>query len=137
MEKIARRRPVNRTAALVTQPGPKGLQSDKVIAQTHSDDRLTTIPIPRTVEDLSGRVVGSLTVIGLAEPTASLSQQSGNHRLWVCRCVCGRYLTRRGKAIKNPNNTRDACDYCRQVQYLKRRSTFEQLGYNPDEEHEP
>lgn len=133
IEAVVTKRPVNRTAALVTQPGPKGLESSKRIAQAHSDDRLTTVPVPRSVRDLRGRTFGTLTAIGLAEPTASISKQQGNQRLWVCRCVCGRYLTRRAKAINNPNNTNDRCDPCRQVAYLRRRSTFNTLGYNPDE----
>ena len=133
MKEIARRVPIDRTAARVTQAGPKGLESAKTIAQTHSDTPLPTYRVPSGIKDLTGKAVGSLTVIGLAKPTETKQEQVGNHRLWVCRCVCGRYLTRRAKAINNPKNTQDCCDHCRHVLFLRRRATYQALGFNPDE----
>lgn len=133
MKRIATARPVDRTAARVTQSGPKGMESSKRIAQAHSQTPLPTVPIPRHIVDLRGRTFGTLTVVGLAVSTDTVQRQAGNHRLWVCRCVCGNYLTRRAKAINNPKNTIDACDRCRQVQFLRRRSEYQQLGFNPDE----
>lgn len=134
IQAIARRVPIDRTTARVVSVGPKGLDARKRITQAHSDVPLTTVAIPKSVRDLRGRTVGTLTVVGLAEPTKTQQKQQGNNRLWVCRCVCGHYLTRRGKAINNPSNQSDACDHCRYVQNLRRLSTFRELGHYPDEE---
>ena len=128
MEEIARRRPIDRTAAQVVSAGPRGLESSKRIARAHSDVPLPMIPMPRFVKDLRGRVIGSLTVIGLAVPTSSTRKKKGRERLWVCRCVCGYYTTRRAKAINSSVNGSDACDRCLQVMWLKQNSTWRQLG---------
>jgi hypothetical protein len=55
-------------------------------------------------EDLTGRLVGSLTVMGYAKHYP---------RSWVVRCGCGRYTTRTSRALRNPANAEDTCDACR------------------------
>lgn len=122
MKDIATRTPADSTAARVTSPGPKGLESGKRIAQVHSDVPLPMQQdVPPAVKDLRGRTVGKLTVIGLAKPTGRSTKQNGSGRLWVVRCSCGHYETRRAKAINNPKNADiDACDLCRHVTYLQR-----------------
>ena len=65
MEEIARRRPVDRTAARVTSIGPKGLDSGKVIAQVCSPTPLPLRPVPSDRTDLTGRTIGHLVVVGL------------------------------------------------------------------------
>lgn len=128
MKDIARRRPVDRTAARVTAEGPKGYESSKRILTDFSEAPLPMRKIPRDAPKLVGVVCGWLTVIGMAQ------KRSSNGALWVCRCVCGYYTTRRSESIRNPRNAAvDRCDRCREVQFLKRRSLRQQLGYNPDE----
>lgn len=113
--------PVDATAARVASVGPSYVPQKK-IASVVSDVPLPTRRVDRSVrENLTGYRRGSLTVIGLSRDTAGV---------WVCRCVCGHYVTRRAKSIKNPANTIDACEFCRHVQYLRRASTFRTTGQN-------
>lgn len=63
----------------------------------------TKLP-PADGEDLTGRQVGELTVVGYARHYP---------RSWVVRCGCGVYTTRSSKAIRNPANSGDKCDHCR------------------------
>ena len=120
-----RRSPVNRAAARITQPGPQGL-ADKA----RSEAVIPWRPFTGGGVDLTGRTVGSLTVVGIAGGV----RRKDSMRSWVCRCVCGRYQTRHARAINNPRNANDCCDHCRHVQYLRRRATYLALGFNPDEE---
>lgn len=120
MEEIAKRRPVDRTAALVTQPGPRGLDSAKRIACVFSPTPLPTRPVPRGAVNLTGQRCGQLTVIGLARDI---------RHLWVCRCVCGYYVTRKAKAIKNTRNQDiDRCERCRELAWLKRQDARRSTG---------
>lgn len=57
-----------------------------------------------TVEDLTGRRVGALTVVG---KLALVKKR------WAVRCNCGIYEARSSKAILNPNNAFDCCFRCR------------------------
>lgn len=129
-EVIATGRPIDRTAALVLNRGPKGLESAKRITQIVSPTALRWCGLThehrRTgVPDLTGMTVGNLTVMGLWR-----DQQDGkNGLLWVCRCVCGWYVTRKAKAIRNPKNAGDCCERCRQVVFLKRQSLLRDLGF--------
>lgn len=60
--------------------------------------------------DLSGAKVGDLTVLGMRKFKGG----------WVCRCVCGIYTVRKGRAIKNPSNDWDSCIECRKKRYEKK-----------------
>jgi hypothetical protein len=117
--KIATSVPINRTAARVVQRGPKGYESGKRILTDCSPVPLPTKPVPRKPQllDLTGRVVGHLTVVGAGV------KRSSNGMLWVCRCVCGYYTTRRTGSLLNPANDADRCDRCREVAYLKRKAS--------------
>lgn len=48
--------------------------------------------------DFTGHRVGRLTVLGMARD--SLDPKGNKGSLWVCRCVCGRYVGRRSKGLK-------------------------------------
>jgi hypothetical protein len=129
-EAVATLRPVNRTAALVTQRGPKGVELENTIAQVHSDVALPMRPFTGepNLPNLTGHVFGTLTVMGLwAHKT-----EAGALR-WVCRCRCGSYLTRSTKAIRNPQNARDACDKCRHLAYLKKATQWRATGIDGDQ----
>jgi hypothetical protein len=132
MKEIARRRPIDRTAARVTSAGPKGYESSKQILQVCSPTALPLRPFPRrapsSCRNLAGIVRGRLTVIGL------WAENPSHHALWVCRCVCGYYVTRRARALTNPRNDKDRCDRCRELVYLRRTSQYIATGQNFDEE---
>jgi hypothetical protein len=125
MEEIAKRRPVNVTAARVTQPGPRGLDIGKR-GEVLSPTPLPMRPVPAQIPDMTGQRCGRLTVIGLAVQRA----QRGKSR-WVCRCVCGYYALRSTKAITNPDNqVHERCERCRQVANLQRETERRRLGLN-------
>lgn len=115
-------RPVNRLAAEVTGKGVH-YEPQKKIAQQHWEIQPPTIPTPRNIRDLSGIRFGRFTVLGL---------YSGGGGLWVVRCVCGDFETRRSRAINNPRNTRDRCDKCSHLRHLQRHDEFLRKGKNDE-----
>lgn len=136
MKEIARRRPVDGVAARVTSAGPKGYESSKVILQTCQPEPPAMRDIPAGVPNLIGCTNGLLTVIGLSVRKGGAA---GNTSRWVCRCACGYYTERTSKAVRywsraSSGDFTDRCDRCRQVFYLRRRSEYDQLGFNPDEQ---
>lgn len=138
MEEIARRRPVDATAARVTQPGPRGLEIGKR-GELCSPTPFPMRPVPTQTPDLTGRRCGQLTVVGLAVQQGG-SGTSGVRSRWVCRCVCGYYAMRKARAITNPDNqVHERCERCRQVANLQRETERRRLGLNrdPKENREP
>lgn len=123
MEEIARRNPIDRLAARVTQPGPGGLDLKKRPSSVHGSQPAPwpLRRVPNGPENLTGRTCGSLTVIGLSHVLSKSGGTGRNSPLrWCCRCVCGYYVLRSRKAIVNPANTLDACDRCLERQWLQR-----------------
>lgn len=57
--------------------------------------------------DLTGQVIGRLTVLGMALDDPRRGQKGA---LWVCRCACGKYVGQRTKSLKA--GSRDRCDDC-------------------------
>lgn len=103
--------PVNRTAKRVLGGGFT-YESSKKITQAHWSTPPKMCRPPLNTPQLIGVEFGRFTVIGwFAEGKKS----------WVVRCVCGNYETRKAKAIRNPNNTTDACQVCRHVMHLQHR----------------
>jgi hypothetical protein len=121
-DKIFAASPVDKVAGRVTAKG-EGFESKKRIVHTHSEVPLPMKPYavsrrrPGDV-DLTGVRFGRFTVLGVYDHPVDEGQDKG--RLWVVRCACGRYTTRRSKAVRNPNNSDDRCDECRQLAYLLR-----------------
>ena len=115
-------RPVNSTAARVVSRGVH-YDSSKKIVQRHWDVPPPVRPVPKdpSLQDLTGVKFGRFTVLGF--------YAEGNG-LWVVRCACGDYETRRTKSIKNPNNDQDRCENCRQLVELRRRAEFIATGKN-------
>ncbi|MGE0590903.1 MAG: hypothetical protein AB7G23_02985 [Vicinamibacterales bacterium] len=121
-------RPVDATAARVVGPG-EVYQSRKIGNGVDSDVPLPTRPIhasergQKAFVDLTGRRQGLLVVIG----------KSPLEGRWVARCACGMYTIRRSKALTNPANREiDRCERCRQVAFLRKDSTWRQIGFNVD-----
>jgi hypothetical protein len=115
MEEIAKRKPINRQASLVTSKGvsyelPRGffkVQSDNPIP--------IRVPPNKNFEDLTGHKFGDLTVMGLARDCL---------KRYVCRCCCGVYVLRTAKAVKNPKNTEDKCERCAHYDYQRKKGRF-------------
>lgn len=121
MEEIAKRRAIDRMAARVTQPGPKYAALKPLKGNPVNPDQDVPFEMsdpPCSLENLVGVRRGSLTVVGYATWRGT-SKSESPHR-WCCRCVCGRYTLRKGKALRNERNTTDACDRCRELHFLKR-----------------
>jgi len=98
----------------------------KKIQTADQEMPIATRPLPRHMlpkDDLTGRMVGLLSVLGMARDT--------NGR-WVVRCVCGIYSLRNAKAIKNSENTQDRCELCRYKAFLKRDDHFRRTGRDSD-----
>ena len=124
---ILTRRPVNRTAALVVSAGVQYAPNTKGNGHD-SENPIPTRPVSRyelsaeSFVDLTGWRIGRLTVVGIADLVGGKSMK------WVVRCDCGRYSTRKAKAIKNEQNTQDRCDHCRHLAYLKREDVWRRTG---------
>lgn len=117
-EKLMAARPLNATAAVVVSSYagmmPEGPQVPETRQHWRSPPPLKRVGRGR--EDLTGRVIGRLQVIGLL---GKLSPKAGSR--WLVRCRCGDYEARSAKAIKNPDNQGDACINCVHHEKLKRR----------------
>lgn len=86
-----------------------------------SDVPLPTRRTPASMTDLTGRRAGELTVQGLyAPPSAGKNARP----VWVVRCSCGWYETRRGEALAREDIPRDCshCDYTRKLRQQGRSS---------------
>lgn len=73
-------------------------------------------PVPPDSLNLTGRTVGKLRVVGMAV------ERAGGQARWVCRCACGYYVLRSAAALKNADNSGDACNPCRNAAFLRRRT---------------
>ena len=126
LQDIYARAPVNSTAARVTSEGYK-YKPCKVVVTNDSELPIATMPITEDFRknpsfvDLTGKVFGRFVVLGRARDYAG-------H--WVVKCRCGRYSTRRSKAINNPNNNGDRCAHCLHLAHLKRHSDWKTYGVN-------
>lgn len=58
--------------------------------------------VPKTVEDLTGKVFGRLTVLGFAGIYS-------NYTYWVCQCQCGNKVLRRAYELKKNQNASCGC----------------------------
>lgn len=103
--------PVNRLAARILKPGIN-YEPDKIIDQRHWDARPKTIPVSRSIKNVTGKKFGRFTVVGLY-----LRDKRGS--LWAVKCVCGSFETRRTRSVINPSNDKDRCDKCRHLAFLQ------------------
>ena len=129
MKSIYSLAPVNATAARVVSSG-QHYEPSKVITNLDTDLPIKTRPVTATLlkdpnfTDLTGIMFGRFTVIGL--------EANSNGGLWVVRCQCGRYATRRSKAIRNKNNIVDRCEHCRHLAHKKRNELWRRTGISKD-----
>lgn len=111
--------PINKEAAVARDGSGDQFNSIKRICQIHSRECLPTIPCPKNKKNLTGKKRDRLTVIGLYAGEDNPKAVESKGSLWVCKCVCGAYVTRRQHKLAKDTTTIDACDECRQLEYLK------------------
>ena len=121
------RLPVNKAAGRVLGGG-FNYEPNKKIVQQHWSAPPKIVPAPRNFEDLTGRKFGRFTVIGYL-PSTNTSKGS----LWLVRCVCGDYESRRTRSVRNPKNNNDCCENCRHLIHLKRTDEFLRTGKHKDD----
>lgn len=122
--------PANATAGRVMARGehwtpdaemPPGMQHWKAPPPTKA---FVANPVDPTDRNLTGSTVGRLKVVGVLDDKPG----TGRGVRWLCRCACGDYETRSGKAIKmalaglSPVGTVGfRCFYCTQWEIVKNR----------------
>ena len=119
--------PVNRSAARVIARGEHWDPKKKIETADSPNPLLYAAPDAAS-HVTAGHCFGSLVVLGRA--TDPLLKKGKGGSAYVCRCTCGYYTIRRAKAVLNPANDKDACDRCRQKQYLNRKDEYIQHGRN-------
>lgn len=117
-------RPINGTAARVMARG----ESFEFTENEYISDSCMPLPtreitpemlLNSSFTDLTGKVFGRFTVIGL-----SISRDSK----WVCRCVCGTYILRKVKGLKDGGAANSPCNQCYRLAVLKKREYFRRTG---------
>lgn len=109
---------VNRSAASVLSGG-EHYNSQRIVNQLHSEIPIITTDFPGPKEhDMTGVRFGRFVVTGYYKGKRSVSGKR-QYGLWVVRCDCGHYETRKTPSIKNPSNANDMCEYCREVENFK------------------
>ena len=122
--------PVNKQAAYVASGCAQWTRSG---GSWRGFGPLKTRPLPRDTPSLIGVVSGDLTCIGLSASHKSNSSASGRAiACWICRCSCGYYVLRTGRALRNASS-KDCCEVCHRLKRLKRQDYFNQNGVWPDE----
>jgi len=106
--------PIDKTASNVLRPSPVGdrFEGKKNIgkaAKLFWDFPKPHVTLNYNDENLTGIKFGRFTVTG----------KLANGK-WQVRCACSNYAERKAKAIKNPKNTCDCCEVCRELLFLRR-----------------
>jgi hypothetical protein len=107
--------PLNKTAGSVTSKG-QAYTPDFVSPRAHWDAPPPCMPVPRSALNITGFTCGRLTVIGLIGRGGTGARTAS----WLVRCVCGTYEARTSKAIRNPANAHDRCQFCGHTRRLQR-----------------
>ncbi len=125
MDDIHARVPVDMVAVRVVMFPGEHFEPKKRVTTNDSELPLFVGTITKSMRknkdftDLSGVKFGRFVVIGIARDYPGR---------WVVRCNCGKYTTRRKKAITNPENTQDRCEHCRHLAFLKRNELWRSSG---------
>lgn len=104
--------PLNATAGAVTSKGYE-YKPAVVVTETRWDGPPSMVRhvVDDLHPDLTGRVVGRLTVIG------KLAWRPNGDTMWVCRCACGIYVGRRSKSLKAGKGGQ--CNECNHTAHLR------------------
>jgi hypothetical protein len=117
-EALATAAPLNREASVVRDgSGDTWTQTIPEQMDHWTAPPLPLSPRPDNIEDLTGKVFGRLTVIRFH------GSREGKHArpVWLVRCLCGDYETRRHKTLQKAANPDDACLICTKAEQLRKR----------------
>lgn len=123
MHDIHARKPVDKTAALVTGRGFDYVADCRPNAGDSRNPLATKKDIPKNMPMLVGHKYGRMTVIGVA---------ADRKASWVVRCSCGTYTYRKTRAIRNQANDFDRCGECRHLAFIKKHNLFLATGISKD-----
>jgi len=118
--------PINKDAAVSRDGRGFSYEPDKKIACRHWENQPLLREPTGEDRDLIGFRWGRLIALGY------LAEDPG--KLWVVRCDCGRYETRRNKSLKRASPV-DCCQQCGHVAHLKRQSFRDRHGKWPPVEY--
>lgn len=111
--------PVNATVAGVTNSkGDTWEYRHKSGALRWEDAPPPTVPLPDNSKIKIGHQQGRVRVVG------AYARGGNNGTVWLVRCACGAYETRRSKSLLKTKAEEDMCACCNKVQQLKRRHKF-------------
>ena len=116
--------PIDSTAArVVSQKGEKwapSIQEDSTHYRSENGAPKLR-PVNRGDIDLTGLVVGRLTVLGLSAEVKSGNQRASKGARWAVKCSCGTYEHRTAKALKaaQADEKRALCTHCDYTEQMK------------------
>ena len=116
-------KPVNKLAAMVVSGGEHYEPKAKT-AVLHFENMPELPELPNTyslkvqLAAMIGKRQGRLVVVAWW----GSGKSTGKKAAWLCRCDCGEFTVRTGKAMKNPKNEGDRCYKCMDLVYLRRRN---------------
>jgi hypothetical protein len=115
--------PVDATAARVMQKGEHFHGRTKsTICTERLEAPSAYLPLPLSSEDLRGKRIGNLLVLGF------LGRNSGKRSVWQVRCVCGYYIRRTARALRDKSESELICNDCAYREKLRNG-----LRYDKDE----
>lgn len=123
--------PVNRSAALAVSGGGERYEPAVKTDSRYWDTPPPLPPLPENCQDLTGTTFGRLVVVGYY---GSGSGGGGKGSIWLVRCKCGAYETRRTKSIKKLGNGFHACHKCDYQKHLKRQQFFDRAKRWPTDD---
>lgn len=124
--------PVNKQAAWVVS---KGSQWQRSGGSWRGIGPLRTRPVPDDMPSMLGVLNGDLLCVGLSAHHAGKNRKGGA-AVWICRCVCGYYVTRSTRALRTTERgefDRLCCDVCYERVRLKKLQIFNETGLWPDQ----
>lgn len=112
-------RPINKTAALVVSGG-QSYNFKETSPIKDSPFPLPTRPLGQNEkEDLSGRKIGRLSVVG---------RSATDNGKWVCRCSCGTYILRKSKSLLAESGKTCPCHQCERLAVSKKSEYYRRTG---------
>jgi hypothetical protein len=122
--------PIDKKAALVTSDQKKmhywaNIKLNQQIFEFRPPTRKFCGP---KKHDLTGKRQGRLYIEGIFIGQPKKQNRTKGGSIWVVRCDCGKYEFRRTRSLKNPNNAKDCCQYCRKIYEMKRSYDYHVLG---------
>lgn len=147
--------PINRTAANVIKPGFHFEYEHKCKNKLFSENKIATRQCPKRAKDLTGMKKGWITVIGLyyeKKPDKNIKvylkedgkikvdikkgkrKEKEKSSIWVVRCSCGNYETRKAKSLHRITDFIDRCSACKEMRDIKRHDYYRSHGKYPDDQ---